>query len=305
MAQSSSTNGSQPLPEASFTYTPELSLLSIGSSTTVTDTIYFAGAPVAQALSGASSSTRYLHTDHLGTPLLAMDGTGTITWWAEQEPFGSVWTLRAGTASEDPLLRFPGQDAASGIEETYNIFRWYRGGWGRYSQADPIGLDGGLNLYRYAEANPLTSVDPFGLDSRVCCRPIQGLFGGPFFGYKHCYVESNSRGRRETWGLYNIKGYGEPRKNYQDDLPQAGTKCTRWFADDCKDGDCFTKAANSYPYQRYSYAAGSGLPLASNSNTFARCVWNACKPMDTGPDWKSIFGPVATMAPGWNRPCPK
>ena len=45
----------------------------------------------------------------------------------------------------------------------YNIFRWYRVGWGRYSQADPIGLDGGLNLYGYGLQSPLNAVDPLGL----------------------------------------------------------------------------------------------------------------------------------------------
>jgi uncharacterized protein RhaS with RHS repeats len=45
----------------------------------------------------------------------------------------------------------------------YNIFRWYRSGWGRYTQVDPMGLYGGLNLYGYVSDNPLTSVDPLGL----------------------------------------------------------------------------------------------------------------------------------------------
>ena len=35
---------------------------------------------------------------------------------------------------------------------TYNIFRWYRAGWGRYSQGDPIGLSGGLNLLGYTNS---------------------------------------------------------------------------------------------------------------------------------------------------------
>ncbi len=41
--------------------------------------------------------------------------------------------------------------------------RWYQPGIGRFIQRDPIGLAGGLNLYGYVELNPLTSIDPDGL----------------------------------------------------------------------------------------------------------------------------------------------
>jgi len=50
-----------------------------------------------------------------------------------------------------------------GGEENYNIFRWYRAGWGRYTQSDPIGLTRKNNLYSYTFGNPLTWIDPTGL----------------------------------------------------------------------------------------------------------------------------------------------
>ena len=52
-----------------------------------------------------------------------------VVWRAEYEPYGDIWTLRAGTPT-DQLLRFPGQEYAGkweGVEERYNIF----GGTGR------------------------------------------------------------------------------------------------------------------------------------------------------------------------------
>lgn len=45
----------------------------------------------------------------------------------------------------------------------YNIFRWYRAGWGRYTQADPIGVTQFQNLFAYVAGNPLSFIDPLGL----------------------------------------------------------------------------------------------------------------------------------------------
>ena len=49
------------------------------------------------------------------------------------------------------------------MNREYNIFRWYRAGWARYTQADPLGHEGGLNSYAYGAGNPVLLADPFGL----------------------------------------------------------------------------------------------------------------------------------------------
>lgn len=60
-------------------------------------------------------------------------------------------------------LRYPGQLVDSETGFYYNQQRYYDPSLGRYITSDPIGLAGGLNLYGYAEQNPLIYTDPEGL----------------------------------------------------------------------------------------------------------------------------------------------
>jgi RHS repeat-associated protein len=58
--------------------------------------------------------------------------------------------------------------------------RYYDPESGRFTQEDPIGIAGGLNLYGFADGDPVNSSDPFGL-----CPPINlcaGILGGAVFG---------------------------------------------------------------------------------------------------------------------------
>ena len=57
--------------------------------------------------------------------------------------------------------------------------RFYDPATGRYISADPIGLEGGLNLYSYASANPVNRIDPKGLfDDTLGGIAIGGLIKG-------------------------------------------------------------------------------------------------------------------------------
>jgi RHS repeat-associated protein len=60
-------------------------------------------------------------------------------------------------------LRFPGQYLDSESELNYNMMRDYDPTLGRYLEGDPIGLRGGVNLYGYANGNPVKLTDKFGL----------------------------------------------------------------------------------------------------------------------------------------------
>jgi RHS repeat-associated protein len=109
----------------------------------------------------------YIHTDHLNTPRVVLDRNGAQRWSWVAEPFGnsSPNTSPVGLAAFTLNLRMPGQvfDAESGL--LYNWNRTYDAGVGRYTQSDPIGLEGGINTYAYAESQPTKLTDPKGLFS--------------------------------------------------------------------------------------------------------------------------------------------
>jgi RHS repeat-associated protein len=137
---------------------------------------YFAGRPVATLdkvtegppileTTTSTSTWQYLTVDHLGTPILVTNAVGTQLWQGGFEPFGADYNL------SPTILRFPGQwddpsFRSQGVseEQYYNVHRWYLADLGRYSQPDPLPLDGSdPNPFLYASAKPLSLIDPLGL----------------------------------------------------------------------------------------------------------------------------------------------
>ncbi|MFD1259673.1 RHS repeat protein [Entomomonas asaccharolytica] len=124
----------------------------------------------------ANTNYNYLYTDHLGTPQLALNSRGQQTWKGVSEAFGRT---QLDTTNQITMnLRFPGQYYDQEIGLHYNGFRNYNPNTGRYIQADPIGLRGGINTFTYTYNNPINYIDPQG--QVVWFVPI---IGGMVVGY--------------------------------------------------------------------------------------------------------------------------
>ena len=124
-----------------------------------------------------------IQSDHLNTPRRLVQSDGQVAWqWAygafgEEKPtiaknrfantdlnqsFGST-----NVAAVTFNLRYPGQyfDVESGLH--YNLNRSYSATLGRYTQSDPIDLQGGWNRFGYVGGNPLSNIDSLGLQGRT------------------------------------------------------------------------------------------------------------------------------------------
>jgi RHS repeat-associated protein len=102
------------------------------------------------------TTINWIHGSHLGVPIVTTDATGT-----------------AVTPGTHTALGFPGQ-LRTFADLYYNRYRDYDPTTGRYIQADPIGLEGGDNVYQYADGNPLRFFDPHGLNAAA----IRGAAAG-------------------------------------------------------------------------------------------------------------------------------
>ena len=117
----------------------------------------------------SSGEIYWFNTDLNGAPLEVTDERGAVRWSGQYGSFGEVRHQSEGfsrlvnrTAMAHQPLRYAGQYADGETGLHYNLFRYYDPQVGRFIVQDPIGLNGGWNLYQYAP-NPLGWIDPLGL----------------------------------------------------------------------------------------------------------------------------------------------
>ena len=103
----------------------------------------------------------YFHCDQIGAPREMTDEAGNLLWYADYKGWGGIREAHNLKDAHQPFrLQNQYVDEETGLH--YNFFRYYDPHIGRFTQQDPIGLAGGMNLYRFAN-NTQGWVDPLGL----------------------------------------------------------------------------------------------------------------------------------------------
>jgi len=110
----------------------------------------------------SGGATRTYHYDCRGSTIAITDDSGNVTDRVEYSAYG-ITTYRAGN-TDTPFL-FNGYYGVmtdpNGL--LYMRARYYNAWICRFINPDPSGFSGGLNHYAYANGNPVSLIDPFGL----------------------------------------------------------------------------------------------------------------------------------------------
>ncbi len=221
----------------------------------------------------------YYAVDHLGSVrdvLLAASGARVAVY--DYDPYGSP-TVASGRVNAD--FRYAGmfRHNDSGLYLTLN--RVYDSRTGRWLSRDPIGEEGGLNMYLYADADPVNKSDPLGLDAYMCTKPLDALggsgsrsgpdiLGNPFYHKYICVKVGNTTvcGGQDTQG--SAWSPGRPST----DTFNSDT-CVKTDGRPCMD-NCLTNAIRDTSRPRYGlFGPGTNCQEWADG-TYLRCT-KQCK----------------------------
>jgi RHS repeat-associated protein len=107
------------------------------------------------------SGTGYYDFDGSGNTIGIAGASGTYVSKYSYLPFGETMTISATLPNPFTYVgQFGVMSTGSGL--VYMRNRWYNPITAAFTQPDPTGILGGLNLYSYADGNPINYVDPTG-----------------------------------------------------------------------------------------------------------------------------------------------
>jgi len=189
-----------------------------------------AGTPTANLLSGGvdeiftrtdSNGTADFLTNALGSTLKLTDPSGNSIAQYAYEPFGNT-TVTSGS-SANPYQYTGRQNDGSGLY--FYRARYYNPSLQRFISEDPIGFGGGQpNLYAYVGNNPLSVIDPTGMDGVPCmtslgagfCSSTTASTAPPMSGRKDVQSPQDMQNTQAIPQSFSLDGIAQAEKRCQD-----------------------------------------------------------------------------------------
>ncbi|MCH7536105.1 MAG: RHS repeat-associated core domain-containing protein, partial [Bacteroidetes bacterium] len=105
----------------------------------------------------------FYHPDHLGSTSYITDAAGEVYQHLQYFPFGETMVEEHSNTWRTPYL-FNGKELDEETGLYYYGARYYMCWLGRWAKPDPIGIKGGINLFRFSRDNPIVFMDPNGTE---------------------------------------------------------------------------------------------------------------------------------------------
>lgn len=184
-----------------------------------------------QALQTAGGEWLYYHFNKNGSTLALTGESGEAAVRYAYLPYGQVTV--SGRYLENPFT-FVGAygvtDEGRGLY--YMRQRFYDAAIGRFLQRDPIGYEGGINLYAYAGGNPVNYIDPTGTNffSNLYDKVTGAL------GWKSAYDSTKKAGKKidammgDSHLAFHERRPGESSSQWLERVSQGETAWKRRYA---------------------------------------------------------------------------
>jgi len=114
-------------------------------------------------INAASGVLTVAHCDEVGSVVALTDASGNVLYEACYGPYGEDWGSAGANPTPFAWLGGYGVFNVGGGSLYLTRHRLYSASLCRFLSQDPLGLDGGPNLYAYCMGNPLAYIDPQGL----------------------------------------------------------------------------------------------------------------------------------------------
>jgi len=172
-----------------------------------------------------ATNTYYAVKDHLGSVQALVNSSGAIVESYTYDAWGVTTIKNAGgsviiASAYGNRYLFQGREYST-VTALYNFrARWYAPTIGRWLSKDPIGLEGGLNLYAFCGNDPLNYMDPFGCLEAISAYndwgkiAVAGFDKGGVGGYAQAAGASIMQAFIDFWGARDVEGASDSSGYY-------------------------------------------------------------------------------------------